>query len=77
MTIRSTVKLADGTTSYERIQIYAGACMAGDPTAYFVRGNEVIWVVPTEDVPGCGFIQHETTAQRVRRERDALVCGQD
>jgi len=73
-----SVKFQDGTSASKEIYLYVGACFVGDPTAYCIHRGQITWIVPGESV---AFVEHiatskpETIADRVRRERDALVCG--
>jgi len=41
------VRFKDGAMHKTTIHIYEGACLAGDPTAFAIRGGETIWLRPT------------------------------
>lgn len=44
------VMFNDGGAGHYLIQIYTGACMRGDPTAFVVRNLECVWVLPCGDM---------------------------
>lgn len=44
------VLFKDGKSGRFPLHLYLGACMAGDPTAYVIRGGETVWVKPGESV---------------------------
>lgn len=44
------VLFSDGSSGRYVVWIYTGACLAGDPTAYVVRGGSTVWVRPGESV---------------------------
>lgn len=45
-----SVLFKDGSMGRHIVQIYQGACLVGDPTAYVYRGSNMVWVVPGESV---------------------------
>ena len=44
------VLFADGTSGMYVVNVYGGACLIGDPTAYVMRNGERVWVKPGESV---------------------------
>lgn len=45
-----TVLFKNGSSKRLQVFIYQGAAMVGDPTAYVMVGNEMVWVIPGQSV---------------------------
>jgi hypothetical protein len=47
---KKLVLFLDGRSGAFRVYVYGGACLAGQPAAYVIRGGGLVWVRPGESV---------------------------